>query len=79
MTMDAMTMEVLAVATSAVSIAMCVLAFIIHRRSPRTARDRAITITVEDATGARTLTIARSNRNADEVMRLLERLIAQPS
>lgn len=79
MTMDAMTMEVLAVATSAVSIGMCVLALIVHRRSPKTGRDRTIKITVEDATGARTLTVARSSRSADEVMRLLERLVAQPS
>ncbi|HEX2209168.1 MAG TPA: hypothetical protein VHG93_15920 [Longimicrobium sp.] len=79
MTIDPMVMEAMAMASSAIAIAMCVLAFILYRRSPRPSRDRTITITVEDSTGARTRRVARSNRSVDEVMRLLERLVAQPS
>lgn len=79
MTMDQTVMEAMALATTAIAIAMCILAFILYRRSPKTPPDRMITITVEDSAGARTRTVARSNRSVDEVTRLLERLVAQPS
>lgn len=79
MTMDAKTMEALAMAASTIAIAMCVLAFILYRRSPKTPGDRTITIIVEDSTGARTRTVAKSNRSVDELTRLMERLVAQPS
>lgn len=79
MTMDSTMMEWVAMAASAIAMAMCILAFILYRRSPKTPRDRTITIIVEDSTGARTRTVAKSNRSVDEVARLLERLVAQPS
>ncbi len=74
-----MTIESLAIATSAVSIGMCVLAFILHTRSPTPARDRTITITIEDSSGARARTVAHSSRSVDELKRLLDRLVAHPS
>jgi hypothetical protein len=79
MTMDSTMMEAVAMAASSVAMAMCILAFIVYRRSPKPPRDRTITITIEDSTGARTRTVAKSNQSVDEVMRLLERLVAQPS
>lgn len=79
MTMDPAVMESVAMAASAIAMAMCILAFILYRRSPKTPRDRTITITIEDSTGARTRAIAKSNQSVDELMRLLERLVAQPS
>jgi hypothetical protein len=75
MTMDPKMMEAMALATSAIAIAMCILAFILYRRSPKTPRDRMITIIVEDSTGARTRTVAKSNRSVDEVRRDVERLV----
>ncbi len=79
MTMDPTIMEAMAMAASTISITMCIIAFILYRRSPKTPHDRTITITIEDSTGARTRTVAKSNQSVDEVMRLLERLVAQPS
>ena len=74
-----MSFETLAIAGSIVSTCMCILAFILDRPSAKPSRDRTITITIEDSTGARTRTVAQSSRSVDEVMRLLERLVAQPS
>jgi hypothetical protein len=74
-----MTIESMAIATSAVSIGMCVLAFILHIRSPTPSRDRTITITIEDSSGARARTVTHSDRSVDELKRLLDRLVAQPS
>lgn len=79
MTMDSAMMEWVALAASTIAMAMCILAFILYRTSPKAPHDRIITITVEDSTGARTRKVAKSSRSVDEVMRLLERLVAQPS
>lgn len=74
-----MSFETLAIATTIVSTGMCALAFLLDRPSRKPSSDRTITITIQDDTGTRTRTVTRSNRSLDEVMRLLERLIAQPS
>ncbi|HYR10930.1 MAG TPA: hypothetical protein VEQ60_24335 [Longimicrobium sp.] len=74
-----MSFETLAIAGSIVSTCMCILAFILDRPSARAPRDRTITITIEDSSGARVRTVARSDRSVDEMKRLLDRLVTQPS
>lgn len=76
-----MTIEAMAIATSILSTSMCVVAFVLNRRSrkPRDGSERTITITIEDSTGARARTVTRSNRRVDDVRRDVERLVAQPS
>ena len=79
MTLETLPIEAMAIASSAIAIAMCVAAFILYLRSPRAPRDRTITITIEDSSGAWARTVARSDRSVEEVKRLLDRLVAQPS
>lgn len=74
-----MSFETLAIAGSIVSTCMCILAFILDRPAAGPPRDRTITITIEDSSGTRVRTIAHSDRSVDEVKRLLDRLVAQPS
>jgi hypothetical protein len=74
-----MTMEMMAIATSGAAICMCALAFILDPPSRRSWRDRTITITIEDSSGARTRTVAHSDRSVEELKRLLDGLVAQPS
>lgn len=74
-----MTIEMLAIGTSVIAVCMCALAFILDPPSPSTPRGRTITITIEDSGGARVRTVTRSDRSVEEVKRLLERFVAQPS
>lgn len=74
-----MSIELLAIATSVIAICMCALAFILDPPSSKAPRDRTITITIEDSSGARVRTVTRSSRSVEEVKRLLDRLVAQPS
>lgn len=74
-----MSIEMLAIATSVVAVCMCALAFILDPPSSRPPRGRTITITIEDSSGARARTVTRSDQSVDEVKRLLDRLVAQPS
>jgi hypothetical protein len=74
-----MSIEMLAITTSVIAICMCALAFILDPPPPRPRRDRTITITIEDSSGTRVRTVAHSDRSVDELKRLLDRLVAQPS
>jgi hypothetical protein len=51
----------------------------LYTRKSLPRRDRTITITIEDSSGARARTVTRSDRGVDELKRLLDRLLAQPS
>ena len=76
-----MTIETLVTAGSVLAGLMSLSAVVydFYTRKPLPRRDRTITITIEDSSGARVRTVARSDRSVDEMKRLLERLVAQPS
>jgi hypothetical protein len=71
-------METMAIAGSIIASCMAITAMLLARR-PAPAGNRTLTITIEDSSGARTRIVAESSRSLDEVMRLLEGVIAQPS
>jgi hypothetical protein len=75
-----MTLETTAIAISAVASCMSLAAMYLGRRAATPSRpDHTITITIEDSTGACARTVARSDRSVDELKRLLDRFVAQPS
>jgi hypothetical protein len=71
-----MTFETPAIIASILMMSLSVLALVLNGRSANSAKDRTITITIEDSTGARARMVARSNRRVDEVKRDFERLVA---
>jgi hypothetical protein len=74
-----MSFETPAIIGSLVMICMSIVAVALGRQPATPGADRTITITIEDSSGARARTVARSSRSVDEVKRLLDRLVAQPS
>lgn len=72
-----MTFETPAIIVSILMMSLSVLALVLNGRPARPAKDRTITITIEDSSGARTRMVARSSRRVDEVKRDFERLVAQ--
>lgn len=74
-----MSFETPAIITSVVMMGMSLLGFVLNRRSGRQAKGRTLTITIEDSSGARARTVTHSDRSVEEVKRLLDRLVAQPS
>lgn len=71
-------METMAITGSIIASCMSITAMLLGRRSAPS-QHRTITITIEDSSGARARTIAHSDRSVDELKRLLDRLVAQPS
>lgn len=74
-----MTFETPAIIASILMMSLSVLALVLNERSARPARDRMITITIEDSAGARTRIVMHSNRRVDDMKRDVEQLVAQPS
>lgn len=74
-----MRFETPAILTSIVMVSMSILGFALNRRAAQPAKDRMLTITIEDSAGVRTRTVAQSDRRVDDVTRDVERLVAQPS
>jgi hypothetical protein len=77
--LDAIDFETIATVVTVFSICMSALAVVIDRRSPTPASHWAITITIEDSSGARARTVTHSDRSIDELKRLLDRIVTQPS
>jgi hypothetical protein len=72
-----MTIETVAIGTSAIASCMSILAIFLGRHSSAAARrDQTITITIEDSSGTRTRMVTRSNRRVADVKRDFERLVA---
>jgi hypothetical protein len=74
-----MSFETPAILTSILMVSMSILGFVLNRRSARPAKDRMLTITIEDSAGVRTRTVTRSDRRVDDVTRDVERLVGQAS
>lgn len=71
-------METMAIAGSIIASCMAITAMLLAPRTPP-AGNRTLTIIVQDSSGARKRIVAESSQSVDEVMRLLEGLVARPS
>ena len=76
-----MTIETLVTAGSLLAGCMSLSAVVydLYTRKPLPKRDRTITITIEDSSGARARMVTQSDRRVDDVKREVERLVAQAS
>jgi hypothetical protein len=76
-----MTIETLVTAVSVLAGLGSLSAVVYDLRSRKSTPDpdRRITITIEDSSGARARTVTHSDRGVDELKRLLDRILAQPS
>lgn len=74
-----MTFETPAIIASILMMSLSVLALVLNGRSAKPAKNRTITITIEDSAGTRTRIVMHSNRRVDDMKRDFERLVAQPS
>ncbi|WP_420127620.1 hypothetical protein [Longimicrobium sp.] len=74
-----MSFETPAVIASIFMMSLSVLGLVLNGRSAQPPKDRTITITIEDSTGARARTVTHSDRGVDELKRVVDRLLTQPS
>ncbi|HEU0298143.1 MAG TPA: hypothetical protein VFR37_01790 [Longimicrobium sp.] len=72
-----MSFETPAILASILMMSLSVLAFVLNGRSARPVKDRTLTITIEDSSGARARVVTHSSRRVDEVKRDFERLVGK--